>query len=295
MRCAINTLIKKSTNDKGFMGYTHALSALSLSLAFIAFAPGILSKILLSTGTVSVWILLQFIIATIGSSLLSDLDNSASRAKSDLGPFGVILSVIFRTSSSIIQTTLRTQRDDPTPNPHRGFWHTIPAALLLGFTAYLLTKIDAGSINIPLYGEATWGVLFALIITFSLTHLTLSTLAKEFMDKLKKSEIVGEAIAFAITLIITLVLFINLPEGIDFWWLGVSIALGMFIHILGDCFTTAGAPIFFPLTYFMHKKFWWTTRFTSMKAGGAAENMLVIPILVIIMVISLGKIALGLF
>lgn len=296
MHCLINNIIhRKNKDDSGFMGYTHALSAIAVSLVFIAFAPDLLSKILLTSGAMSVWVLMQFAITMTGAAMIPDLDNSTSRAKNDLGIFGVILSSIFRATSVIVQTTVRTKRDDAEPNPHRGFWHTIPAALILGFGAYLLTRIHSGNISVPFYGEANWGTLSALIITFLLTHLTLSTLAKEFMDKIKKSAVVGEIVAFVITLSLTLLLFVNLPKDVDFWWLGVSIALGMFVHILGDCFTTAGCPIFFPLTGFIKGKFWWTTRFTHMKAGGAAEKMLVIPLCVIAIVVALGKIVLGLF
>lgn len=283
---------KKEKSDKAFMGYTHALSGIAVTLALIAFFPDFLTEILL---TGSAWVFVQFILATTGAAMIPDLDNSRSRAKSDLGPFGVILSTVFRTTSAIIQTTIRTKKDDPEPNPHRGFWHTIVAALLLGFLVYLGTRMG-GEINIPFMDEKqTWGTVFALFITFILTHLTLSTLAKEFMDKVKKSNAIGELVAVGISLALSITLFAMLPEGIDFWWLGVSVALGMIIHDIGDCFTTSGNVLLFPASAFLRGKFWWTTRFTSMKAGGAAENMLITPIFIIIIVISLGKIILGLF
>lgn len=286
-----NKIIDKKPNDKAFMGYTHALSGVAVAMALIAFLPEFLGQILMTT---SIWVFIQFVFATTGAAMLPDLDNSTSRAKSDLGPFGIVLSAVFRTTSTIIQTTIRTKRDDPEPNPHRGFWHSGIACLLLGFLVYLGTQIG-GEINIPILGIITWGTLFALLITFTLMHLTLSTLAKEFMDKVKKSNATGEIIAIAISLILSVILFVNLPTDIDFWWLGVSVAFGMFVHSAGDCFTTAGSPIFAGLTVFTRKKFWWTTRLTGMKAGGAAEKMLVVPILTVIIVISFVKIAIGLF
>lgn len=286
-----NKIIDKKPNDKAFMGYTHALSGVAVAMALIAFLPEFLGQILMTT---SIWVFIQFLFATTGAAMLPDLDNSKSRAKSDLGPFGIVLSGFFRVSSAIIQTTIRTKRDDPEPNPHRGFWHTIPASLLLGFLVYLGTRMG-GEINIPILGLITWGTLFALLITFTLMHLTLSTLAKEFMDKVKKSNATGEIIAVAISLILSVILFVNLPTDIDFWWLGVSVAFGMFVHILGDLNTTAGVAIGFPLTAITHGKFWWTFRLTKMKAGGAAEKMLVVPILTVIIVISFVKIAIGLF
>lgn len=281
----------KKSNDKAFMGYTHALSGVAVAMALIAFLPEFLGQILMTT---SAWVFVQFVFATTGAAMIPDLDNSKSRAKSDLGPFGVVLSAVFRTTSAIIQTTIRTKKDDPEPNPHRGFWHTIPAALLLGFLVYLGTRMG-GEINLPILGAITWGTLFALLITFVLMHLTLSTLAKEFMDKVKKSNATGEIVAIAISLILSVVLFVNLPTDIDFWWLGVSVAFGMFVHILGDLNTTSGVAVGFPLTAITHGKFWWTFRLTKMKAGGAAEKMLIAPLLTVIIVISFVKIILGLF
>lgn len=281
----------KQSNDKAFMGYTHALSGVAVSMALIAFLPEFLGQILMTT---SAWVFVQFVFATTGAAMIPDLDNSKSRAKSDLGPFGVVLSAVFRTTSAIIQTTVRTKKDDPEPNPHRGFWHTIPAALLLGFLVYLGTRMG-GEINLPILGAITWGTLFALLITFVLMHLTLSTLAKEFMDKVKKSNATGEIVAIAISLILSVILFVNLPTDIDFWWLGVSVAFGMFVHLFFDTFTTAGNPIFFPISAFTKGKFWWTTRFTKMKAGGVAEKMLVVPLFTVVIVISFVKIVLGLF
>lgn len=290
-RHELKNKIDKKPNDKAFMGYTHALSGVAVAMALIAFFPDFLSQILMTT---SAWVFIQFIFATTGAAMIPDLDNSASRAKSDLGPFGVILSTVFRTTSAIIQTTIRTKRDDPEPNPHRGFWHTIPAALLLGFLVYLGTRMG-GEISVPLLGTITWGTLFALFITFVLMHLTLSTLAKEFMDKVKKSNATGEIVAIAISLILSVILFVNLPTDIDFWWLGVSVAFGMFVHLFFDGFTTAGVALGFPLTAITHGKFWWTFRFTKMKAGGVAEKMLVVPLFTVIIVISFVKIVLGLF
>lgn len=290
MSCSTDVLRKKP-NDKAFMGYTHALSGVAVTMVLIAFFPQFLSEILMTS---SVWVFVQFVIATTGAAMVPDLDNSTSRAKSDLGPFGIVLSSVFRTTSVIAQTTIRTKRDDDEPNPHRGLWHTPVAALLLGFLVYLGTQVG-GEVDLPVMGQQTWGTVFALLITFILTHLTLSTLAKEFMDKVKKSNVIGEIVAVAISLTFSVILFAMLPEDTNFWWLGVSVFFGMFVHIVGDLTTTAGVPALTPLSAFTHGKVWWTFRLTKMKAGGAAEKALVVPIFIIIIVVSFVKIALGLF
>lgn len=274
--------------DDGFMGYTHAISALGITLACIAFVPGVVSGVL---NTHNGWVFAAAILAATGSVLIPDLDNTSSRAKSDLGPFGIVLSGLFRTTSTVLQTAIRTKRDDPDPNPHRGAWHTLPACLLLGFIVWMLTRIE-GNITFPFLGNITWGAFFAFLILAVLVHLTLSTLMKEAMDKIKKSVAIGEIVALTVSAIITVLIMTNIPVETDFWWLGVAVAFGSAIHVLGDCFTTAGAPILFPLSAVLRGKFWWTTRFLPIKAGGPVENYLFVPAFLVLSLVSLGKIIL---
>lgn len=283
--------LNRERSEDGFMGYTHALSALAVVMMCLAFIPAFIPKIV---GNDNIWVIIMFVLGTIGASMIPDLDNTKSRAKSDMGFFGVILSGFFRVSSSVIQTTIRAKKDDPEPNPHRGFWHTIPAALLLGLLTYLATLVK-GEIELPLFGEMAWGTLFAMLIVAILINLTLSTLFKEAMDKVRKSEGVGEIIAALIALSISFTLFLNIPKDDSFWWVGVAVAFGMIIHIAGDLNTTAGVPVLFPISYFLKGKFWWTSRLTKMKAGGAAENMLVVPICVLLTIIAIVKISIDLF
>lgn len=278
----------RTESDDGFMGYTHAISALGITLACIAFVPGVVGNVL---NTHNGWVFAAAILAATGSVLIPDLDNTSSRAKSDLGPFGIVLSGLFRTTSTVLQTTIRTKRDDPDPNPHRGAWHTLPACLLLGFIVWMLTRIE-GNITLPFLGNITWGAFFAFLILAVLVHLTLSTLMKEAMDKIKKSVAIGEIVALTVSAIIAVLIMTNIPVETDFWWLGVAVAFGSAIHVLGDCFTTAGAPILFPLSAVLRGKFWWTTRFLPIKAGGPVENYLFVPAFLVLSLVSLGKIIL---
>lgn len=272
--------------DRAFMGTTHALSALAFCLAIIAWAPEFMEKIV---KTNNVWVLIMFSIAAIGASLIPDLDNTTSRAKSDFGLFGTFLSSFFRSTATIIQTIFRTKRDDATPDPHRGFWHSGLAAILLGGIVWGLTQIK-GSVTIPFMGEITFGTLIGIFIAFLLTHLTLSCLFKRMMDKIKKSDALGEMIALGIAVIITVVIIMQIPNRTDFWWLGVAVASGMFIHTLGDCFTTAGSTIAAPFTVFTRGKVWWRTRFLPIKAGGPFENYVFVPTFLLISIVSAIKI-----
>lgn len=269
--CYVNESLERRTcSDRAFMGTTHALSAVAAFLAVIFFAPDFVFKML---GSSSPWVIVLSIAVTSGASLVPDLDNTTSTSKNSLGWLGTALSYFFRGSSRFLQTVIRTRRDDPNPNPHRGAWHTIPAALLLGG----LTFWGAGNaqiVTLPVVNEITVGKLIALFITFLMVHMAMSGLAKDFMKKIKKTALIGETLSFAVSLAITSVIFLNLPAGLDYRWLGVSVAFGVFIHIFGDTFTTAGTPILFPLSALIKGKFWWTTRFTTMKAGGEIEKVI---------------------
>jgi len=278
----LHYLKKRYYEAHGFMGFTHSLSAIALFLTFFAFWPDYFERLF---GTYDVWVVTLACIVTAGAALINDLDNSVSTAENSLGLLGNILSAIFRGSSVFLQTTIRTKRDDLTPNPHRGAWHTIPAALFLGGMTILGTRIG-GSTTLPMIGNIEYGTLVALLITYILVHLSLSSIGKDFMKSIKTSGPLGELIAFVVSFVVTYSIFVNLPKDLDYWWLGVSVALGMIIHIVGDAFTTAGVPILFPLSAKLKGKFWWNTRFTSIKAGGVVERYLFVPFFGVLIVLS---------
>ena len=282
---AKKSLYKRLKDDRAFMGKTHAVSGVAAALAIAAWAPDVMTRF---TGELNPWIITLAAICFAGAALVPDLDNTSATAKSSLGYLGMALSFMFRESARLIQTVIKTKRDDPTPDPHRGFWHTIPAALLLGLVTMLATQSKT-IITLPIIGEITKGGVTALIITTIMCHLALSGLAADFMRKVKKSNPLGEVIASAISIIISVIIFSKLPTELHYGWLGFSIAGGAIAHILGDGFTKAGIPLLFPFSGFIKKKFWWKTRFTHMQAGGTVENLIVFPIFIVISVIALLK------
>lgn len=276
--------------DGGFMGRTHVSSAVAIFLACTAFIPALTNEVL---GTDNIWLIIMAAIATAGASLIPDLDNTSSTARNSLGPVGHIFSEIIRALSVFLQTFIRTSRDSPDPNPHRGAAHTIPAALFFGGVVLGLTKLG-GKITFPVVGEIIYGNLAAIIVIFAMLHLALSGLVKPFMKDISNSTPLGELASFALSLTITLFLYSQAPNEQGYWWLGVAIFSGCVIHILGDCFTTAGAPILFPVSVFLKGKFWWNTRFLPIKAGGAIENVVFVPFFVLVILISFLRI-IGLF
>lgn len=285
-KCYRETLQEEAQGcDHGFMGMTHALSGAALFLFLAAFFPLVSIQAL---GTDNKWVFALALVVTAGAALLPDLDNSASTAKSSLGYLGDGLSVLFRSTSSVLQTTVRLKRDDDSPNPHRGFYHTLPGAALLGLLVFLGTRMTTGELVFPWVGTLTHGGFFALIIAWLHLHMALAGLAKDITKKIKKKAgPFGELVALLVSFTLTFLLFGQLPKDLDYWWLGVSVALGCLIHILGDMFTTAGVPILFPLP--IRGKLWWTVRLTPIRAGGVVEKYLFTPVFLGVIVVSLIK------
>lgn len=286
--CYVNEQVAlRGCSDKAFMGTTHALSAVALFLMAASFFPLQVYSVL---GTQNIWVLVLSMGVMAGAALIPDLDNTASTSKSSLGLLGDGLSLFFRGTSAVIQTVARLPRDDDEPNPHRGFYHTVPACLLMGFLVFKGTSITSGDIELPIFGHVTWGTLIAIIVAWLNIHMALAALAKKFVRRMKnQAGIFGELVAFAFSFALTVATFTQLPHDLNYWWLGVSVAVGSFIHIFGDCFTTAGNPILFPIPF--KGKLWWNVRFLPIKAGGVIENWVFVPIFGLICVISFLKLS----
>ena len=273
-------------NDGGFMGTTHAISAAAVVLALAAWAPQVINWII---GTHTMPAVITFAIIAAGAALIPDLDNTASTAKSSLGFVGQGVSLIFRGSSRVLQTVIRTPKDDPNPNPHRGAWHTIPAAALLAYCVFLLTSIP-GNVTLPFLGRVSISMVVAIALMVLLIHMAMEALPKSLMRKATPNlpgEALDEIASLAVSVIIALILFSQMTFIHDFRWLAWAVFAGMVIHVLGDCCTVAGAPVFFPLSVLFHKKFWWNTRFLPITAGGVVEKAVITPVFSIVCVVAL--------
>ena len=265
--------------DRGFMGFTHALSGLALFLVLVAFVPEFVKW----AGWTSPSIILLVAFVFPGAASIPDLDNSVSTAKNSLGILGTGLSVFFRASSRFIQATFRTRRDDANADPHRGFWHTIPAALILGLLTWLATGITT-VVNVPIVGQVTLGWIGALVITHLSIQLSFAGLFSRLIKKVIKNSGMVEIISVAVAIILDFVIFWPIPHNQNFWWLSVAVAAGAIVHIFGDAFTTAGIPVF-PIVY--KGKLWWRMRFLPIKAGGTVENFVFVPLFALIAIVSL--------
>jgi len=269
----IETVRRKLGTDGGFSGYLHAITGVLAVEVFF------LISILAGWGLkYFVWgnlaLIIAFALAWIGATLYPDLDNSKSTSHSAFGFIGEGLSVVFRLSSSIIQTVVRTRKDDASPNPHRGFYHTLLSAALIGAGVWFLTKLPQ-TFEVPVLGELTLGQFFGALFLAAMIHLFLSSIGKKRMAKIRKG-FAGEIIAFLIAVAVALLLINFIPADQGYLWLGIAIAAGGATHIVGDTFTRYGTPLFFPLTVLTRKRFWWYTRFGTIESGGEIEKVIIL-------------------
>lgn len=283
----VDLLKSKLRTDGGFSGYLHAITGVVAVEVFflVALLQGWGESYI---GWASLALIFAFALAWIGATLYPDLDNSKSTSHSAFGFIGEAISVIFRVSSSFLQTVIRTPKDDASPNPHRGFYHTLISTVLVGAGIWGLTQLPQ-KFSLPIFGEVTLGWAFAVLFLAAMIHLFLSALAKSKMKKIQKGFFAGELIAFLVSLSIALLLMAFIPISGGYLWLGIAIAAGGATHILGDTFTRYGTPLFFPLTVFTKKRFWWYTRFGTIESGGSSEKIIV-WVCIIVAILLLGPI-----
>lgn len=276
MECCTTKLLKaiktKTHTEQGFMGMTHALSACALVLALIAFAPLFMEKVL---GVWQISFVALLCLALIGGALMPDLDNTNSSANSALGFVGDGISAVMRATAPIVKNMVHTKYDKDLDNPHRSFYHTGVSAILVG-------GLGAAACAIP----GMTGKICAMVLAFIGAHVALSTLLKGALKKAagKSNKIIGALLPLVFSLAVVAALWFTLPKTVPYWEIGVAFGLGWLVHILGDMCTTSGVPILWPVP--IRGKMWYDVRLLKIKAGGAVENVLFIPLFTIIIIIS---------
>lgn len=277
-------MFKRMRSDKGLMGPTHALSALALALLFTWLASDIMFDKILGTKDTIVFIAALIII--VGASLMPDFDAVNSTVINVLGIVGVALSKSMRAFSKVVQSTIKGPYDK-SGDPHRGFWHTIVAAILVGLSISALTNIRIVLFEIKGI-KFTLASLVLMFIIYISIQLALASLFKNLYRKQKSNPSTKLGIT-AISIIFSIYLVVFLPEDINYNWVGLLVTFGWILHLLGDMLTVSGVPVFFPLK--RKGKCWWNYRFPfGIKAGGFVESTILIPIFSIIVLVSLFKV-----
>jgi membrane-bound metal-dependent hydrolase YbcI (DUF457 family) len=277
----ISEIDKTLRSEDGFMGMTHALSAVALLSVVLAFKEQWITSV---AGNASTPYLILLFLVVVGGALMPDLDNTKSSAKSALGFIGSGISWFMRKTAPIIQGLLHTRYDKDTENAHRGFYHTALSAVLFGLLGMFLCS---NTIDIPITSSFHInGLLFAIILAFIGVHIALSTLGKPILKPLKSSAgILGFIIPTVLSAVVIGVLTFQLPTSTDYSKIGLAFGVGWMIHIIGDMFTTQGVPVLFPIPIKGH--LWWHVRLLPIKAGGVIENFVFIPFFIIVILISI--------
>jgi hypothetical protein len=281
-------LRERLADESGFMGTTHALSAVAAVLAVFAFKEAWYEQVF-HTKSIIVLVLLVLVIA--GGALMPDLDNTQSSAKSSLGFIGKGISMFMRVTAPILKTLVHTKYDKDLEEAHRGFYHTALAAFLFGAGA---TFLCSDKINIPISGFTITGKTFAIIIAFIASHIALSVLAKPILRQMKSSAgpVLSTVIPTLFSIGVVWMLISMLPDNTDYTMMGVGFGIGWLIHELGDCLTTQGDPILAPIP--IRGKCWYNIRILPIKAGGLIENFVFIPVFTVIIIISIFVIVMAL-
>ena len=266
-------------NNDGFMGPTHAMSAVAFYLLLFLFFKDFILNLGLKD---NLFILFISSLVVAGSALFPDLDNTKSTAMSVLGIVGEGISSLMRSSATIIFYLTRTKYDDEKANPHRGFWHTLIASLLLGllvkFTVEL--KIPISNDFLISYNYNKVGDLFALFWIFITIQLAFSGLMNSFVKKMKKSFINMILLSFIGIILSGILVYYN---SSSYNWLIVIMILGYIFHIIGDTMTVAGTPMLFPIKF--KGKRWFTHRISKIHAGGEFETNFLLPLFSIIVIV----------
>lgn len=267
------------------MGRTHALSAVAVILAVFSFAPSLYMA--MSGGDGGYAMLIMFCMVAAGGALLPDLDNTASTAKSSLGIFGTGISAFMRATSPPIQELISSKYDRRSTgheDAHRGFYHTFLSGILFGaLFAFLCSPV----ISIKAGGLIINGKLISLILLFISVDLAFSAILGEVW---KSKKIMDSIVSIVLAFAVSAVIWYGMADHGNYTMIGVGLGIGWIIHILGDMFTVSGAPALFPLK--IRGKYWYDIRFLKIKAGGAMENMVFVPLFTLIIIICIVRMVL---
>jgi membrane-bound metal-dependent hydrolase YbcI (DUF457 family) len=237
------------------MGRSHALSGWCAGLLV---APMI--------GLTSVAEMVPFAAATAGYALVPDLDHPGAKASSLLGPVTRIVSGAVRAFSGLLYQVTKGPRDEDSTGKHRHATHTIAAAAGLGFLA---AGAGASGGRWAVLGVALAGLLLAADV---LGDWIITIVIGAAVWSVAGAAIPGTTAADAVQA--------GLAEIGS--WIGVAVALGMFVHCLGDSLTRAGCPWLWPLP--IRGETWYEIRLPRplrFRTGGWVEKAVIAPLLLL--------------
>lgn len=241
---------------RAMLGPSHALSGAAVwlagSWALDYFADYQQSPLALAVGTA----------VCAGGALLPDLDLSGKVTRNQGGAtvartFGVVslfIAEVIEKLSLAVYTATKLRGDPARTNGHRTLTHTIPFTVFVGWgTTALCTT----------YGKwAVTGVLFLMI------GLALRGLFAEWAKR------AGWVLITLVSLVAAAATAILLPGDRGYPMIGLAVAVGCLVHILGDLLTSAGVPLLWPIP--LKGRMWrmiGVPNSLAVKVGGKVETV----------------------
>ncbi|WP_089206350.1 metal-dependent hydrolase [Streptosporangium subroseum] len=229
------------------MGHTHALTG---AIAWLGVAPALAALPLLTetsrfteTGImVNALTPAEFVAGAIvcaGAAMLPDLDHPSATIAQTFGPITWGLSKVVAWLSG----------------GHRNATHSLAFAIAMGFgTHYLASNFMIGR-----------DIMVVLLIGLSLRSIGIGIPGKKFSSAI-------------LNIGMTAGLFVVFrSENVGYAWLGLAVAVGCLIHVLGDCCTEKGCPVLWPL-----QQNWLLPWKIGIKTGKKFEQKFLAPVLSVV-------------
>ncbi|MFI6786988.1 metal-dependent hydrolase [Nonomuraea sp. NPDC050383] len=200
------------------MGHTHAMTG---AIAWLGLAPGLaaLPMVMESSRFIETGIMANALtpaeliagaLVCAGAAMLPDLDHPSATIAQTFGPVTWLLSKAVCWASG----------------GHRGATHSLVFAVALGFGAHWL----AGAYPI---GR---DIMVVLLVGLALRAIGIGIPGNKLGSALVNIGLTAGLYA------------VFLSQGVGYAWLGMAVALGCLIHVVGDCMTERGCPVLWPMS-----------------------------------------------
>ena len=200
------------------MGHSHAMTG---AIAWLALAPGLAALPLITESSrfIETGIMAgaltpaEFVAGTLvcaGAAMLPDLDHPHATIAQTFGPVTWLLSKGVAWLSG----------------GHRGATHSLLFAIAMGFGAHWLAS------TYPIGRD----IMVVLLIGLALRAVGIGIPGNKLGSAMVNVGLTAGLYA------------IFMSQNVGYAWLGMAVAIGCLIHVLGDCMTERGCPVLWPLS-----------------------------------------------
>jgi membrane-bound metal-dependent hydrolase YbcI (DUF457 family) len=264
------------------MGPTHAMSGATAALAGIAIYSA-------TVAPVHPTVVIMGTVVAAGAALAPDIDSGRSTVVNSFGIFGKAFHVIANSLSVAVYNLTKTRREEAKSDGHRTLFHTTVVALIAGIITVLATLPTN---IVELFGrEYTLGQVNAIILMSIYINLALGGILEGPIKKARKRY--GPYLLMLASLFLAGLIGVFIPQpteetfglnipglGGTYAYLGIAVAFGWFIHLLGDAITKMGVPMAWPIK--VRGKRWYDVAlpaFMRIRADGTFEKVILLPLL----------------